>query len=55
MSWSLTRPNVVLRVTKFAPDIHRQIYDKAVRSRALTEAIEAHKQRRAREQQKVVP
>lgn len=55
MSWSLSRPNVSLRVTKFAPETHRAIHEKAVRSRVMQDLIDRHKQRRAKEQTKVAP
>lgn len=47
MSWSIRRENVRLRVAKFAPD--------PPPPRSIRPAIEAHKERRKREQQKVEP
>ncbi len=48
MNWSIRRPNVNLRVTKFTPDT-----TVAIPSAEIKEAIAEHKQRRAKEQKKV--
>ena len=50
MSWSIRRENVKLRVTKFAPDPAP-----AATAPSIRPAIEAHKERRRREQKKIEP
>lgn len=49
MSWSLTRPNVAVRVTRFAPDTAKPIAGLSPLARAL------HRDRREKETRKVEP
>lgn len=49
MSWSLLRPNVALRVTRFTPDTPKPIAGLSPLARAL------HRDRRERECRKVEP